>query len=186
MNPPSPPKKSRASHPMVVRFHAPVGIYLSRLIDYSEGDMWMCEDLHHFQYGRCSIPWIINSRMSPFSIWSVSSNNRNVYSTKSDHHHWMHSSWSTKRKWRTSLHFQEVEKIKCHIMQRDRGNLLRLERASCLKHHLISRITIMLLAVLIRRWRTLLSTPVWDVFTRLFCLKSSRRAGEEPTLSFYY
>lgn len=39
--------------------------------------------------------------------------------------------------------------------------------------------------VLISRWRTLLSMPVWDVFTRLFCLKSSHRAAEEHTLSFY-
>lgn len=115
----------------------------------------------------------------------MSSNNRNVYSTTSDHHRWMHSSWSAKRKRKTSLHFQEVEKIKCHIMRRDRGNLLRVGRALCLKHHLISHITIMLLAVLISRRRTLLSTPVWDVFARLFCLKSSRRAGEEHTLLFY-
>lgn len=103
----------------------------------------------------------------------------------SDHHRWIHSSWSTKRKRKTSLHFQEVEKIKCHIMRRDRGNLLCVGWALCLKHHLISHITIMLLAVLISRRRTLLSTPVWDVFARLFCLKSSRRAGEEHTLLFY-
>lgn len=122
-------------------------------------------------------------------IWKVlhpmSSNNRNVYFTMSDHHRWMHSSWSTKRKRKTSLHFQEVEKIKCHIMRRDRGNLLCVGWALCLKHHLISHITIMLLAVLISRRRTLLSTPVWDVFARLFCLKSNRRAGEERTLLFY-
>lgn len=64
------------------------------------------------------------------------------------------------------------------------------ESAACgpsvvFEHHLISHITIMLLAVLISRRRTLLSTPVWDVFARLFCLKSSRRAGEEHTLLFY-
>lgn len=53
-----------ASHPVVVRVHAPVGIYPSRLIYQSEDDMYkmnVYEELHHFQYERCSIPWIINS-----------------------------------------------------------------------------------------------------------------------------
>lgn len=55
------------------------------------------------------------------------------------------------------------------------GRVVRLEWASRLKHLLICRVTIMLLAVLISCRRTLLSMPVWNVSTRLFC----HRAAEE-------
>lgn len=45
--------------------------------------------------------------------------------------------------------FPGSEEIKVSHYAEGQGNLLHLERALCLKHHVITRITIMLLAVLI-------------------------------------